>query len=565
VELLIDKFISNKHFVFGSLLLIAMVLIFWGLGKTHLIPWDEAIYAKIAKNMVTGKSYLSQTWWGGLPWFEKPPFYMWSMALFMKILGFTELAARLPSAIFGLGTVILVYLMGVHIFKDKVVGFLSGFALLTTFHFLYYSRASMLDVTSTFFVTLSLYVYFLVSGNRVKTGKPSPKPWQNPWTLAGLSCGFAVLTKGVVGFLPIPIIFLNEIINEGYLKEPFSRVRWKNYWTFGLACIAVFLPWHLIMYVQYGNEFLNNYIGYHVITRATQEIEDKGMPIWWYLEVMKVSMRIWFVVLLAAFPFAVYVGFWKDYKSYRFLVIWSVFVLALFSLAKSKLVWYIMPIYPAVSLMVGYFMYCFWHALEPYVPPVKNKVFGVLAMYGVVCFGLLYLILNKELVYPGDLTGAQAQLLVMSDEVYEVDEKVYVDRIELPLVLFYSEGPFEVVDFGPLKDKLAMAGYAEKIIFITKESRYRAFKVDYKDLELEGEVNEWVLAHLPSKYNKDRNEYEDQVSILQRVQKEVDAYIERGEFVPVSLAAELKINQDLVGAIEDRIAEGFGGELPADL
>jgi len=75
--------------------------------------------------------------------------------VFMKILGFNAWAAKNSQRFVWFRNSYIDLFVGKKLF-NKTVGFISGLALITTAQFLYYARASMLDVTSTFFLVLSL-------------------------------------------------------------------------------------------------------------------------------------------------------------------------------------------------------------------------------------------------------------------------------------------------------------------------------------------------------------------------------------------------------------------------
>ena len=189
-------------------------------------------------------------------------------------------------------------------------------------------------------------------------------------------------------------------------------------------------------------------------------------------------------------------------KNYIFLFIWILLVFVLFSISKSKLVWYIIPIYPALALLTGHFID---DAINIVLSKIKvgRVILKFLLYFLLIDFGLFYLFLVRGLAYPADLTGSQANLLQRKEKEFGYVEKLYADRIELPLTLYYQNGPFEIVDFGPLKRKLANAGYKGRLIFITKESRFNGFLKVYPRLSLVEQDKEWVLAILPSVYELD--------------------------------------------------------------
>lgn len=479
-------------FIFG----LGVFLIFTSLGKNHLIPWDEAIYAGVAKNMVKNGEYFVQAWHNSRPWFEKPPLYMWLVSGLMNLFGYSSWSVRLPSAIFGLSTVVMVYYFAKKLF-GKGAAFISSLALLTTVHFLYYSRASMLDVTVTFFITSSLITYYLAR-EKFQDGKDSKFSWL--WVLSGVLVGLGIMTKGIVGLLPLPIMGIYEIYLILTSQQKLSFKLLVPYLSMLLALLVVSMPWHYYMYSRFGDEFLQNYIGYHVLDRALSSIEDKGRPFWWYLVVLKVSMRIWFIALIPSFFYSLF-KFFKKNNKFVFLFIWSAFIFLFFSAAKSKLVWYIMPVYPAVVVLIGAFSKDLLDFVLSKVSNWDTFLGRFLIYFFVMVFALFYFFLNKELVYTSDLTGSQAKLLKLKDEVFGAQTKVYADRIELPLILYYSDGPFEVVDFTPLKNILAKSEGSRQIVFITKESRFRSFKEDHPQLILKQQINEWVLGYLPVNVN----------------------------------------------------------------
>jgi len=418
---------------------------------------------------------------------------MWFMAAFMKAFGFTSLAAKLPSAILGFSLVMLTYIFSRKMF-GRIAGFLSAFVLLTTTQFLYYSRMSMLDVSSSFFITLSLAVYFLSKQKRSK--------WS--FILAGVAIGLAVMLKGVVGFLPFVIISIYEFYLFFSRQQRLTKKLVINYALMFFSSLVVFLPWHIEMYRRFGDAFINNYIVYHVWDRATSAIEDKGRPFFWYLTVMKVSMRVWFIGLLAAFPLCLYKVLKRDNK-FIFIFVWTLVVFLFFSAAKSKLIWYIMPVYPVVAIMVGYMLSKVMVFGAKFIHENFKELYKIVVVSIIVVASLFYLFLNRELVYTSDLTGSQARLLVKKDAFFGVEKTLYVDRVERPLSLYYSDGPFIDVDFNPqIKNRVPLVGYTEQLILLTKKGRYSEQVTGYiYKPQIVAEDGDWMLWYIDSGLNVD--------------------------------------------------------------
>ncbi len=506
---LLDFLNSRADLGFVCLAILSIFLIFVSLGKNHLIPWDEAIYAKIAKNMVKSGDYLNMEWIPGKAWYEKPPLLIWLMSGFMNFLGVGEWSARIPSALFGLGTIFVVYFWAREQF-GKSSAFISGLSLLTTAHFLYYARCSMMDVAVGFFITLSLYFYYLAK----------QKEKSLFWILSGIAVGLGVMTKGVVGLIPLPVIAIYEIYLFLFAEQKISWNLVKNYFLFFLYFLIIVSPWHLYMHLHFGKEFWNNYLGYHVLGRAFSNAEGKSQPFFWYLIVLKVSMRIWFVALIPAFFYGVFKATKKE-RIWVFFTSWSLITFLFFSISKSKLVWYIIPIYPVLTMFVGVFirdavsfvlarLFTFWNRLSKSQFVAYPSSWKFLVYFGISAFSLTYFYFNSNLVYTSDLSGPQASLLELKDKIYGTNLKVYTDRIEPPLALFYTDGPFEEVDFGPLQKVLKKANDAalgnlyspnqialEPVIFITKQDRFATLQKDFVSLIPVSQNGDWVLGELP--------------------------------------------------------------------
>lgn len=213
-------------------------------------------------------------------------------------------------------------------------------------------------------------------------------------------------------------------------------------------------------------------------------------------------MRLWFLALLPAIIF----GFYRlvrnrvDREKLLFIFIWSLTILAVFSVSKSKLVWYIIPIYPALALIVGYFYASLLSVVDVKLSKIKyisSFALKSVVVYSTICVVLIYLLLNKNLIYTSDLTGSQTAMLELKDATYGVSAKVYADRIDRPLMLFYTGGPFEITDFTPLREAIKNANKeGQRLIFITKESRFKKLQNEFPAIRLVAYSNEWYLGEL---------------------------------------------------------------------
>src|SRR3984957_930528 len=166
------------------------------LGRVHLFDWDEINFAECAREMVTAKQYFLVTI-NYLPFWEKPPLFIWMQALSMKMFGISDYAARLPNAICGIATVLLLYHVG-KIWKDKRFGLLWVLAYVGSLLPHFYFKSGIIDPWFNFFIFSGIYFFarYRMQQKNILEGKASKLI-----ILSALCIGLAVLTKGPVALL----------------------------------------------------------------------------------------------------------------------------------------------------------------------------------------------------------------------------------------------------------------------------------------------------------------------------------------------------------------------------
>ena len=314
---------------------LTLLFLFYGLGSGSLASWDEAYYAVVSRELLRSRQWLDLYFTGAL-WFEKPPLAFWATAFFYKLFGISEFTARLFSAACGAGTVLLTYFFGRKLF-NRWTGLCGALVLLSSSHFLRFSRFGMLDAPLTFFLTLALFFFWLGrTDNRLLF-------------LSGLPLGLAILTKGVVGVLVIPVVWVYCLGARRFdiLKRP-------AYWGgIALAC-ATALPWYLYETLAHPGIFFQNALVNQVFLRATTVLADHKGNSLFYLRVLVNKYHPWILLGVISAPLFLWKAFRDGEDESVFVASWIFVVFALFSLAKTKLAWYIFPLYPALSLSVAY-------------------------------------------------------------------------------------------------------------------------------------------------------------------------------------------------------------------
>jgi 4-amino-4-deoxy-L-arabinose transferase-like glycosyltransferase len=120
------------------ILMVCALSLIVGLGSTPLWDPDEPRFAAATRTMVVSGDVVSPSF-NGKPRFEKPILFYWLQLPFFLALGPTETAARLPSALAGVGSVVLLYLIGQCVFNERAALF-AALALATVFRFVAYAR-----------------------------------------------------------------------------------------------------------------------------------------------------------------------------------------------------------------------------------------------------------------------------------------------------------------------------------------------------------------------------------------------------------------------------------------
>jgi 4-amino-4-deoxy-L-arabinose transferase-like glycosyltransferase len=248
----------------------------------------------------------------------------------------------------GCGLVVITFLFGRAVAGFRC-GLLCGLILTTSLGILVLVRLAITDMVLTFFIAGSLYSFYLAL--RDDAG-PRSASWASiGWAAAAL----AVLTKGPIGILfPAAIVPLFIWLSGHSQQWSYLRIR-----TGAAVLCLILLPWYVAeAYVTQG-EFLRVFFVKHNILRYLAVNSDHSGPWFYYLVVILAGFLPWSAFL----PASVSAG-WK-YRSQAagsdrepdlplFLLLWASVVLVFFSLAQTKLPNYVAPLFPALSLLVGW-------------------------------------------------------------------------------------------------------------------------------------------------------------------------------------------------------------------
>jgi 4-amino-4-deoxy-L-arabinose transferase-like glycosyltransferase len=322
------RFLEIPLLAEATLFATAAALFMYGLGADALRDWDEANYATVARRMLEKRDWLSPSLSGDY-YPNKPPLVYWLMAGFDYLLEAGELSARLPSAIFGLLGVVGVYLIGRRL-HGRRTGLLAALVLATAPQWLRFSRQAMLDVP------LSAAIVFAMLGLV-----------DSCWLLFGASAGVAFLIKG-----PIAVI----AIGVGALFAAFDVQRRAKTVVLGTAfALLIATPWHVHQIVTHGHAFTDYYFGISIVERFSRPLEGHEARLWYYLvRIFTGTASPWrWVGLFALLDFTRRAIAQRFSRDEDLLVIWFWVPFAIFTAARTKLIWYIVPVYPALAVVTA--------------------------------------------------------------------------------------------------------------------------------------------------------------------------------------------------------------------
>jgi 4-amino-4-deoxy-L-arabinose transferase-like glycosyltransferase len=380
-------------------------LFFLGLGDMGLTDRDEGRNAEAGREMFDSGDRLTPTFNGELR-VAKPVFLYWLMDQSYRLFGVNEFAARFPSALFGVGLVLIQYLFLVHQ-RDRTVALFGGLMLLLNLEILALGRMALTDSVLIFFTTASLYGFWLGLH-----GTGGVRRWI--WMFY-IGMAVATLTKGPVGFA-VPLITMA-------LYLTWTR-RWPLYWQHGvpLAGTVLFIllaaPWYAAMFLVHGDAYATG-AKVHTIGRFLAPMEGHNGTIFFYLPVLLLGFFPWSALL----PVPLYRTF-KDWYQLRrarsqpdptgsseldlFAALWVVGVFVFFTASSTRLPHYIGPLFPAAALLTAsYWSRCLQ---DPTTKGIRGSIhlmmgLGYLLAIGFACLPTLYTIYASKMVRDFPLAG----------------------------------------------------------------------------------------------------------------------------------------------------------------
>jgi 4-amino-4-deoxy-L-arabinose transferase-like glycosyltransferase len=303
---------------------------------------DEARYAEIPREMLASGDFVTPRL-NGVPYFEKPPLLYWVNAASLDLFGETPWAARLPTRLFGLGTV-LVLLFGTAGVWGLPAGLAASILYLSSPFGFVFSRVVLTDAPLTFFFTATL---FLARATILR--REARRPFAALAVLTGLAAAGGFLSKGLVAVvLPGAILFFWCLSTR--------RARYLSSLLFGPA-LPVFLlaaaPW-FVLAERRTPGFLHFFFIHEHFQRFATPVAQRSGPIYYFVLVFLAGS-------LPALPFFfATLKRTRDWRRWRdedpdafFFLLWFAVVFLFFSFSRSKLPPYLLPALPAAAALAA--------------------------------------------------------------------------------------------------------------------------------------------------------------------------------------------------------------------
>ncbi len=307
------------------------------LGGAHLWDIDEGNNTEASREMSASNNWVVPTFNYGLR-VDKPALLNWLQIMATHIVGNGELAARLPSALAALITLVATWFLG-RTWLGRSGGLMAATVLATSPLFIASARFANPDSLLTALVTATVACHALA--NRGGGGS-----WMIP---AALFSGLAMLGKGPVG-LALP----GAIVVAHLAWEQRLYTLWNRWLGAGIALwLAVAAPWYLWVGAETKYAWLRGFFFEHNVGRFTSPMEGHGGPFWYYLPVLLAGLFPWTFFLLPAGNLLVRGAASARPDLTRLFICWFVIPVGLFSISSTKLPNYVLPCYPAAALLLA--------------------------------------------------------------------------------------------------------------------------------------------------------------------------------------------------------------------
>lgn len=312
-----------------GIIVLGALLFVTGIGGVRLFDWDEINFAESAREMLlTGDWFNVQinfhSFW------EKPPLFIWMQALSMKVFGINEFAARFPNAVMGIITLLTLFHIG-RSTEDTRLGLLWAGLYAISFLPFFYFKSGIIDPWFNYFIFLGIYFFSRY------TDEAAAAIRMRHAALSGLFTGFAVLTKGPVGFLIFALTFFVWLAFRKFRLA----FRWKDVAAYIVMLALAGGAWFIALAATGHGEVINDFINYQIRLFETKDAGHGGFLLYHFV-ILLFGVTPASFLALSAFRRKALRGEEESRSSglFRWMMVSLWVVLILFTIVRTKIVHY---------------------------------------------------------------------------------------------------------------------------------------------------------------------------------------------------------------------------------
>lgn len=325
------------------LLLVLTLVWFANLEVRKLVRPDEGRYAEVPREMVVTGDWVTPRQ-NGLKYFEKPVLQYWTTAAAYELFGIHHWTARLWPALTGFLGILLAGYVGSRFWGARA-GLLAATITASSLLYVLIGHINTLDMGVSFLLNLGMLSLMLAQRD-IAAGARRNWMW-----LAWAALGLAVLSKGLIGAaLPALALIVYTLWSRDWAL-------WKrmHFWSGLLVFFAVAAPWFIVVSLR-NPEFFHFFFVHEHIERFLTKAHSRVGPPWYFVPILLVGMLPWTLLMFDACVRSLGRDTAAGFQPKRFLMAWILFVFVFFSASSSKLPSYILPIFPALALLMGEYL-----------------------------------------------------------------------------------------------------------------------------------------------------------------------------------------------------------------
>ena len=399
---MLDKTFDRGYSSYFFILLIFVLLLFLaGLGSRGLWKPDAPRTAGVSAEMYYSQDYTLPKL-NGKPFLEVPPLYYWATSASYAMFGLNEFSARLPSAVAALCGALIIFALVRNMKGAPFTAFLAGIVLSTLGEYWIIGRKCTYDMLLCFFILGGMFCFY----NLHKALSDNKKSFCNIIWFIGfaLFISGAILSKGILGVGVPGIAIFFWLLYDLIFERKFKLKLWL---ALIIGSILAFIPvgiWLVMLGEAHGWDMVYIVTIKNNLHRFTGEYAQHSNPFYYYFRVSPPQMLPWLILVpFTAYFYCVKVRKYHMGNDLVFILTWFIIPFIVFCIADGKRPVYILPLFPALALLVAVPTGKFIQEHHRFSQYSWRKIGTYLAIFLLICYMtgefVRIAIYNKKLSY----------------------------------------------------------------------------------------------------------------------------------------------------------------------